>query len=245
MIVGPYDSPHPQHWESWPRSDCPGLRSGAAGSAQLPGICKRGGGAALHTQGPLRNRGVPVDVSHNSHCKKQKKDDSNNGVPTGARSQHLTHLNYGSAARRGAPPGTLEIARKHRLRGRPDIPGCQVRLHLPPALTLPGAPPWGPPFFRLGAFGCQGAPTACQSRVSWAWDPNCVWGRGGGLGWEHREPGIGWGPSRTLGLGGDAPRSPVLALCKNAHAFSDSNVYLASLSNVCSEPCEPPNSGWK
>ena len=69
-------------------------------------------------------------------------------------------------------------------------------------------------------------------------------------GWREGRGGGGFvrGLSGPPGLGGDAQRSlerRAHALGTAAHASSDYDVYLASLSNVCSEPCEPPNSGWK
>lgn len=125
--------------------------------------------------------------------------------------------------------------------GHPGLPGAPS----PPTSTYP---PWSsppaPPSSASGPLVAKGRPQPARAACPEPGLPTvCVCRGAVGVG----APGTwNWsGSSRTLGLGGDAPRSPAFALCEAAHASSDSNVYLASLSNVCSEPCEPPNSGWK
>lgn len=154
--------------------------------------------------------------------------------------QHLTHLNYGSATPRGAPPGTLQMARSTSSGGDRTSRPARCAFTSPPALTLSGAPQ-GPPFFRLRPLAAKGRPQPARAACPGPGLPSCV-GRGVRVNIGSREL---VGVRRTLGLGGDAPRRPPRCAHEAAPPSSDSSVYLASLSSVCSEPCEPPNSSWR
>lgn len=148
-------------------------------------------------------------------------------------------LIMGGRTRRAAP-GELKTGRKHPLRGRPDIPGHR-QVHL-----LAPVPTSSPSSGLLVSFSSRDNPSdiRCpQPLKMFALVGTELFGGGCG---SFSGIGLG-GCSQSLGRG--CPVEPgathLQARAAAAHTSSDSKVYLASLSNVCSEPSEPPNSGWK
>lgn len=156
--------------------------------------------------------------------------------------QTLDTLIMGGRTYRAAP-GALETGRKHPLRGRPDIPGHrQVHLLVPLSTSSPMSPS-----SRLLMPSSSRDPPA-DHQVSTASKMFVLVGIGlFGSGYGSFSGTRLGGSSERLGQG--CPVEPgathLQARAAAAHVSSDSKVYLASLSNVCSEPSEPPNSGWK
>lgn len=154
--------------------------------------------------------------------------------------EHLTHFNYGPAGTSGRA-GDAGDSPEAPAPGATGHPGQSPGAPSPPASTCP---PWRSPRRPLLPPGALWLASGDSAR---AW--------GGPRGSMHRVglPPTGscalvWGSEPRLGPGWGCPQSRERrshALGMAAQAFSDSDVYLASLSNICNEPCERPDSGWK